>query len=487
MARPKSTESRPSCSRCGAKEPTQTRRGKTHPEITSLRATWTAEAAGVGWTPARLQHAAAVRTPAAADRAGRGPDVLPTDPAGPADSLAHTLETVLRTGPGQDPAGGPGSEDDRLLLAALQAAGQRRAVFSRADLAGQVAARLPTSGLTAAEVLARVETLTDAALRLSEAVPVRRPVRGVTPRASDPWYATAQVLTTEARILSLAERGRRVGYGQTDPLALLAAARTARLDLGQYRAVRHLAGGGDFLTVLTAPAGAGKTSTLGAAAAAWQQDRYRVIGLAPSARAAAELGAATGTRTDTLAKWLHAQAHPRPLNAQERAWAHLDDRTVLIVDEASMASTLDLDRLTAAAARAAAKVVLVGDPGQIGVINGPGGMLAALADAGHGVQLEHIHRFTEAWERTASLQLRAGNTGILTSYEAEGRLHPCPDGDHALDAVFAHWTQAREQGQDALMLARTRLDVDALNTRVRDAAIVAGEVTGPVTVAGDRP
>ena len=171
----------------------------------------------------------------------------------------------------------------------------------------------------------------------------------------------------------------------------------------------------------------------------------------------------------------------------ERAWAHLDDRTVLIVDEASMASTLDLDRLTTAAARAAAKVVLVGDPGQIGVINGPGGMLAALADAGNGVQLEHIHRFIQPWERTASLQLRAGNAGILATYSKQGPLYACADGDQALDGVFAHWISARAAGQDALMLARTRIDVDALNARARAAAVTAGQVTGPVTLAGDRP
>jgi hypothetical protein len=36
------------------------------------------------------------------------------------------------------------------------------------------------------------------------------------------------------------------------------------------------------------------------------------------------------------------------------------------------------------------------------------------------------------------------------------------------------------------MLARTRLDVDALNQRARAAALAAGEITGPVTVAGGR-
>ncbi len=467
----------------------KTRPGKTHPEISTLQQTWTAEAAGIGWTPDRLIKAAGVRV--------AGPEV-PSPRQAP--TLAHALAGVLPARSGQDP-----SEDHGLAFAALQAAGRRAAVFSRNELAGQVAAHLPATGLTAAQVVAQVEVLTDQALALSEAVAVGQPPRGLTPRASDPRYATVEVLQAESRILSLARRGRQRGYGYADPthvrdtlIATASAAEAAgaagvgagvgagRLDPGQLRALQHLTAGGDFLTVLTAPAGAGKTSTLGAAGRAWQVAGYRVVGLAPSARAAAELASATGGRADTLAKWLHNHDRLNRLPPAERAWTALDDRTVLIIDEASMASTLDLDRLTALAAKAAAKVVLVGDPGQIGVINGPGGMLAALAHAGHAVELEQIHRFTNDWERHASLHLRAGNPQILTQYLAEGRLHPCPDSDTAFAGVFTHWIQARQQGQDALMLARTRLDLDALNTLARAAAQTAGDITGPVTRAGER-
>lgn len=74
----------------------------------------------------------------------------------------------------------------------------------------------------------------------------------------------------------------------------------------------------------------------------------------------------------------------------------------------------------------------------------------------------------------------------MADYRAANRLHPCADGDTALDSVFEHWAAARADGQDALMLARTRLDVDALNLRARAAAVTADEVTGPVTVAGGR-
>lgn len=371
-------------------------------------------------------------------------------------------------------------------LEAIRAAEAARASFSRADVAGLVAARLPVAGRSAAESLAQVEAFTDQALGLGEAVSVGRHPHGVTPRASDERWAGRQVLAAEAKILSLADGGRRAGYGEVPPALLDETLAGCGLDESQRAAVRALAGGGDFLSVLTAPAGAGKTTTLGTATQSWQAAGYRVLGLAPSARAAAELAAATGGHADTLAKWLHSHSTRRTFHPDPRAAAGLDAATVVVVDEASMASTLDLLILVGEAARKSAKVVLVGDPAQIGVVNGPGGMLAALAGAGHGIELTGVHRFREDWEREASLALRAGDPGILTWYQMQSRLHPCSDGDAAHEAVHKHWAALRADGIDALVMARTRADVDALNTRARAAAVSAGDLTGLAVRHGDR-
>ena len=185
----------------------KTRPGKTHPEISTLQATWTAEAAGIGWTPDRLAKAAGVR-PA-------GPDV-PSQRKAP--TLAHGLEGVLPTRSGQDP-------NEQVALDALRAAGRQSAVFSRNDLAGHVAAHLPTTGLTAAQVVTQVAALTKAALGLSEAVPVGQPARGLTVRASDPRSATVEVLQAESRILNLARRGK--GRGRKDTVADFSPARSS--------------------------------------------------------------------------------------------------------------------------------------------------------------------------------------------------------------------------------------------------------------------
>ncbi|MFN2539007.1 MAG: AAA family ATPase [Mycobacteriales bacterium] len=458
----------------------KTRPDKTHEHPESLTARWTAEAAAVGVDLSQLlplAQAAAGRAPGTGSDGGRSP----RGPAGPPLGV------------------------DEIATAALTAAGRSRAVFGRADVAGQVAALLPTLGLPAEEVLATIERVTDRALELSDSVPVGAPVHGVTSRASDARYATVEILTAEQRILTLARDGQHIAACAIDPTRLRTHldALPSRLDSSQLQALLHLLRSGDALDVLTAPAGAGKTNTHGACAALWAQHGYRVVGLAPSARAAAELSAAlhaedsgdgstpTG-RADTLAKWLHTRAQQPDLDhldvpaAGKPGWARLDHRTVLIVDEASMASTLDLDTLTQAANAAGAKVVLVGDPAQIGVINGPGGMLAHLARDGHALALTEIHRFTNDWERAASLHLREGQPDALDTYWEHDRLHPCPDGATAADQLFAHWQHAISQGADALMLARTRIDVDALNTRARLAAMAAGQLVGVAVVRGGR-
>ena len=262
------------------------------------------------------------------------------------------------------------------MLAGLRSDGQRRAIFARADVAGQNATRLPSTGLVATEVAARVEHLTDPARALTEAAPVGAPLRGATlPGVRSPVRNRAGAVG-RARILRLAGQARRGGYGRVPAQLRDAAATIDLLDPDQAAALF----GSPMLRFLVGsdrPGRGGQDRHLRCDALAWQQAGYRVIGLAPSARAASELAAATGGRTDTQAKWLHHQTRLDQLRPAERAWTCLDDRTVLIRDEASMASTLDLDTLTRLAAQAASKVVLVGDPSQIGVINGPGGRLAS--------------------------------------------------------------------------------------------------------------
>jgi ATP-dependent exoDNAse (exonuclease V) alpha subunit len=88
-----------------------------------------------------------------------------------------------------------------------------------------------------------------------------------------------------------------------------------------------------------APAGAGKTTAMRAIVLAWTQDGGQVLGLAPSAAAAAVLAEHTGIRTDTLAKLTWSLDR-----GDLPEWAAaIGPSTLVIIDEAGMADTVSLD------------------------------------------------------------------------------------------------------------------------------------------------
>jgi conjugative relaxase-like TrwC/TraI family protein len=241
----------------------KTRPGKDPVDILALSDRWDAEAAQLGWVGLAVQREIAV---AAKPRPG----------------------TDLLTG-----------EMDRAVIDAVIAAGSRRAVFTRSDLLAEVATRFPTGGFDADLVRTLIEQLTDQALTHPETVTLRPHAHGPS-RVSDARYASRTTLDAELRILTVADTGRSAGIAALDPALIRGIARRYGLDGSQQAALARITGGGDAVSVLVAPAGTGKTTALGAAVTAWQTTGHRVVLLAPSARAAAELRDATGTPADTV-------------------------------------------------------------------------------------------------------------------------------------------------------------------------------------------
>ena len=185
------------------------------------------------------------------------------------------------------------------LAEAVTAVGRAGAVWSAADLAVQVAARLPATGpgapRDAREVAAMVESLTALALTgaAEGAVPLGTDPSGVTARASDARYASREVVDTEA---ADHRGGPATGCARRadSPRRSCRRPSVRRLSDEQQVAAVRLVSSRDLVTVMVAPAGAGKTTVLGAAVAGWTTAGERVIALGPSARAACELATATG-------------------------------------------------------------------------------------------------------------------------------------------------------------------------------------------------
>jgi len=334
-------------------------------------------------------------------------------------------------------------------------------------------------------------------------------------------FTTQTLLDAEARLL---EAGRRVD-APIVTVATVAAVAEARLPGKKYTlstdqalAIEKIATSGRALDVLVGPAGTGKTSTMAGLRAAWETEHGpgSVVGVAPSAAAAEVLADDLGIDTENVSKWLtehrrqpgreaekHKVAvnlarHPYPrsgsaerirtrleqLDAELARWQLRKDQLV-VVDEASLAGTFGLDELVSAAADAGAKVLLVGDWGQLSAVDAGGAFGLLARDRGDlAPELTDVRRFTEEWEKRASVEMRLGREGAIDAYEAHDRITE-GDREALLDATYAAWKADVDAGKSSLMIAGDATTVGELNRRARADRVAAGMVTDQgLAVAG---
>ncbi|MBP8180008.1 MAG: relaxase domain-containing protein [Acidimicrobiia bacterium] len=237
------------------------------------------------------------------------------------------------------------------------------------------------------------------------------------------------------------------------------------------------------LDVLVGPAGSGKTTTMRALADHWRNNGARVLGLTTSQVAADQLAKAAGIEAENTARWF-AAANSRcrtygadPSDpAQWATWgAHLEPGTLIIVDEAAMVPTLDLQRIQQAAAVAGCKVLAVGDPLQLDA-PGAGGAFGLMVsdDRVNALHLEEIHRFQHTWEREASTRMREGDGAVVDLYAQHQRIHGGPEAE-MYNQVLEAWI-GDQATSEAVMVTQTNDQASALARAAREHLIGAGTV-----------
>lgn len=305
----------------------------------------------------------------------------------------------------------------------------------------------------------------------------RRDGSSVYTRHDTTVYTSGAILAAERRILAAATLGDGRIVDDTSIGVALAETRAKyglELNHGQAALVREMATSGCRVQLALAPAGTGKTTATAALAAAWRNSGGTVVGLAPTAGAAEVLGRDLAAPTDTIAKLIQlcgtGRSAPAAVDDPARGWFdRIGADTLLIVDEAGMASTADLDILIAHALACGASVRLIGDDQQLASVSA-GGVLADLAQRSETVTLSTVVRFTHPdtgkAEAAASLALRAGDTAGIGFYIDHHRVHVGADAT-AADLAYTAWAADRAAGRDSILLAPTNDLVAALNERAR--------------------
>jgi Ti-type conjugative transfer relaxase TraA len=270
----------------------------------------------------------------------------------------------------------------------------------------------------------------------------------------------------------------------------IASAGSGGLALGgdQQTALTRILKGPDLANV-AGYAGTGKSTVLGIARDGWERAGYNVHGAALSGIAAENLEAGSGIASRTIASLEHQWAQDREL---------LSSNDVLVIDEAGMIGTRQMERVIGEAEKRGAKIVLVGDVEQLQAIEA-GAAFRSIAERHGSAEITTVRRQREGWQRDATRWLATERTGeALGAYDEAGHVHAAATRGRAGEQLIERWDRDRraEPGDSRIILTHTNDDVRALNEaarwKMRDAGELGEEVDLQVSrgkqtfAAGDR-
>jgi len=279
-------------------------------------------------------------------------------------------------------------------------------------------------------------------------------------RPEEARYTTLDLLACERQIVDGAGRRSRkaVGRVSSELVDRVLARYEPALNDDQAAAVRAIARSGHGVDVVQALAGTGKTTMIGALAACYEQDAWRVVGAAPTGRAARQLRNVAGVPASTM----HA------LVGELDRSGGFARRTVLVLDEAGMAPTRLTAELLARAESAGVKVVAVGDSGQLPSVQA-GGWLAALSRRQPGPELREVIRQRDPEERAALEALHDGEPDRYLAHKQDAITIHASETD-ALAKLVDQWHAAQDAHgpRGAVMIARDNHTREQLNHAARD-------------------
>lgn len=375
---------------------------------------------------------------------------------------------MLERHPATEPPA-PGSHEAEALfrrLASPEGLTAHRSTFARGDVLEAICDALPNGG--------RVADIVELADHFLSSPHVVALSRDPDDRRRERW-TTPEMLATEDRLLRIVAACRSAHAGTTrhDQLAVALDARPT-LTPEQVGMVQTLCTSGHGVDVVEGVAGAGKTFALAAAHDAWTASGLRVRGACLAARAAQRLEEGSGIPSTTL---------DRLLRSLERD--PLTPLDVVTVDEAGMVGTRKLLVLIEHAARARAKVVLVGDQRQLPEIEAGGAFAGLLTRHGDAPLVDNRRQY-EPWERAALAELRHGDTDrAVDAYSERDRIHHGP-GDSVRARPFGDWSRARARSANAVMVASHLRAVDDLNRRAREVLRDVGDLGRDLVSLGGR-
>ena len=362
--------------------------------------------------------------------------------------------------------------------------------------------------------------------------------RAVTDDPEGNVYATKELLAAEERFQMHAKAGVYKPPSEWNKAMLAKAVQEVQSDRQKYKhplapdqkkAVVGLLSSKKMIVALAGAAGTGKTTTLHCLAdVASRNGGRQVVAFAPTAVAAQELGASLGVPADTLARLMYEDRHGRldkRIKAVEAEYQSLGgtdwksllrlnlrnmvgryrrrervrqslasmqaekrnltipENGIVIVDEAGMANTFDLQQLSELCDIKHAKMILVGDDKQLNTVGGGAGAFTWVANQENMTyMLESIWRFKNEDEASLSIQLRSGSQDkdtkdfyALHSYDDEGRIH-AGQADAIEEGLIRKVANDYDSGVSSLLIVGSNEGISDMNERISRRRQASGSV-----------
>jgi len=304
--------------------------------------------------------------------------------------------------------------------------------------------------------------------------------RGAVQAAYTPDQATAVLTALPERRQAEAEAAKNEALWRGDSPESIAQIRAGALNDGQNQAVQMILSTEDRIVGVLGRPGTGKTFMLGEARSLLAERGLNMVGMAMNAAAARQLTDSAGIEAKTIDRHLNAigkdAARLRsadPARAAEIRATYA--KQVWVVDEASQVNNDKMRRLTTLAEKTGARMVLVGDPDQLGAIEAGKPFTRLLANGMQHREMDEIRRQADPRHVDVIRDVIAKDFG-----SALGKLAPetreITDRAERLKAIIESWRDAGDKRDSTLILTARNATRNDLTDMARDVLRSEGKI-----------
>jgi len=275
-----------------------------------------------------------------------------------------------------------------------------------------------------------------------------------------PYFTTQEIRAEEEKLMRFSDK---IAQRSVTPLSSKAVEQglEGKTLTEEQRQAYRLATSGNNLSLIQGRAGVGKSYLLDSIRKSHETDGYRVLGLAPTHKVALDLKDSGFKESKTCHAFLFAIKNNRET---------LNDKTLVVVDEAGMLGTELSVELFHAVKTSGAKLVLVGDDRQLPSVE-RGGVFKALIERYDSAELSEVRRQSMGWQKDISEDLSKGNVqSAVQLLQEQGALKWNGTKEEALADLLTTWATSRDLNPKGShqILAQKNVHVDALNQGARE-------------------